>query len=1548
MKVKNYPKSLFLTVSLMLLLLNPLVAQPPHWRAVGNGSTGPDPINAASFIGSTIAVPFNLKTTLAQPMNFFTGNTKRMVISGTTGFVGIGNAFTAPVSLLHLRAFTNATGNTFRTDGSNTLDNMWQMFTGTSPTTPNFREKFRLVNPAGTNDIVLQASQSNGRFIFNTWDANIAAPAPRMTITDGANGFVAIGTNFLAPAHLLDVRGGDVNVGNGTAASPQGYMIGDNYVMRHRGNTNDIFVGVGAGASPSYSGTQNTFMGNNAGLSNTVATKNTFVGFVAGQLNTIGDLDTFVGDSAGVSNISGRGDTYIGQAAGAANVSGSWNTFTGRWAGRFNVSGRANSFYGKEAGCHNIDGTANVYVGNHSGFANLHGGNNTVVGTAAGRDMSGSDNTIMGELAGVVNTGNGNCFFGRYSGQFHTGNDNNTYIGFGTQNTTAYNTLSNSAAIGANSVVTADNKMILGDNNVNVGIGLSNDNVAPANKLEINYSVPNDHTAVNTGSGTGFSGLRFRDLTSASTPYINNPGLGVLSVDLSGDVIYVPVSGLVGATGATGGTGPAGPQGVAGATGATGLNGINGINGINGVTGATGVTGLQGIAGATGAAGLNGTNGTNGVTGPTGPQGIQGIAGTQGPTGLTGATGAAGIGGAHNGTSMSTIDLTKVSFGQDVGDLTNPGKLLSDREIPMFNKDIQFNGYGSQGNNLISLGKPNILPFGFTSKFYSFNDVERASGIFHTKGTNVSISIADDLIYPTGPIGVVGLVDHINFERATGVYGFATDHSVNATLYGVYGKTEGSVNNTNVGVKGESTTISTYNFGALNYGGYFEASGASIYNYGVFSLAPCGNNKNIGIAGIANSILTGSGSLSGNGRNTGVIGNAGGSALSNIAGDFRVKTVLAGQTGVNIAVLGIGGSLFTPSLLPSDYVIGIYGNSTPINNSGLPGYAGYFEGNVFINGPASGPGFAVTSDSIFKTNVDTIQDAKNILSKIKPVSFFYDTTNTAGLNFSSKKQYGFIAQDVEKVLPELVYNTSKPAMVDTLGNVITPEINYKSINYNAFIGILAKGIQEQQIQIDSLKTNPGAAGTFGSACDNPTPSTLSANSKVDLNNNNFHFNTAEGQVTGVGIGTNCNPLQSRLDVVQNSGAINTTAVNILNTDAASAGSVTVGINSTVINSTIGDKANYVAGEFTATSLANSVGIFSTANGSATNYAGYFNATASTISNNYGIESNAGNGRFNYGVRGLTNGGNISIGLFGHAKNAIYQNIGISGSAVGGSDLNVGIYGNCNGNTPGVDFAGYFAGDLGGTGTFSYASDFNLKQNINPITNALGIVKQLQPKTFDFKTAQYPQMNLTSRQQYGFIAQDVEPILPELVTDNLFPAKLDSAGNVVTAAVNYKSINYNAFIALLMGGMQEQQRSLDSLKTKTSNQDSINASLQTQITQLMGMITECCNSNNGNHNGNHSMSNINIDLNDGQTIVLEQNVPNPFAEQTIINYFLPDNTSKAQMLFYNAGGKLIQSVELSQKGKGSLTVFASDLSNGIYTYTLVVDGKVVETKKMLKQ
>lgn len=131
-------------------------------------------------------------------------------------------------------------------------------------------------------------------------------------------------------------------------------------------------------------------------------------------------------------------------------------------------------------------------------------------------------------------------------------------------------------------------------------------------------------------------------------------------------------------------------------------------------------------------------------------------------------------------------------------------------------------------------------------------------------------------------------------------------------------------------------------------------------------------------------------------------------------------------------------------------------------------------------------------------------------------------------------------------------------------------------------------------------------------------------------------------------------------------------------------------------------------------------------------------------------------------------------------------------------------------------------------------------------------------------------------------------------------------------------------------------------------------VQNQLNQLLTEMNDCCTKNTtrsmqtgSSENESQTLQQTEVTLSDIQSVVLEQNVPNPFAEQTTINYILSDNTIKAQMLFYNSQGKLIQSTELTQKGSGQLNVFASDLSIGIYTYTLVVDGKIIDSKKMIR-
>ena len=83
------------------------------------------------------------------------------------------------------------------------------------------------------------------------------------------------------------------------------------------------------------------------------------------------------------------------------------------------------------------------------------------------------------------------------------------------------------------------------------------------------------------------------------------------------------------------------------------------------------------------------------------------------------------------------------------------------------------------------------------------------------------------------------------------------------------------------------------------------------------------------------------------------------------------------------------------------------------------------------------------------------------------------------------------------------------------------------------------------------------------------------------------------------------------------------------------------------------------------------------------------------------------------------------------------------------------------------------------------------------------------------------------------------------------------------------------------------------------------------------------------------------------IVLSQNLPNPFAEMTTISYVMPATVKEAQIHFYTNAGIIINSLTITERGNGEIRVFAEDLSSGLYTYSLVADGKIVATKKMVK-
>jgi hypothetical protein len=108
-------------------------------------------------------------------------------------------------------------------------------------------------------------------------------------------------------------------------------------------------------------------------------------------------------------------------------------------------------------------------------------------------------------------------------------------------------------------------------------------------------------------------------------------------------------------------------------------------------------------------------------------------------------------------------------------------------------------------------------------------------------------------------------------------------------------------------------------------------------------------------------------------------------------------------------------------------------------------------GGINITGVVTATDFNSTSDENLKENIRTIEDPLAKVVQIRGVNFDWKETQ--------KPSVGVVAQEVEKVLPELVQLTQQGE--GGLGE-------HKTVNYNGLIGLLIEVVKEQQTQINSL------------------------------------------------------------------------------------------------------------------------------------------------------------------------------------------------------------------------------------------------------------------------------------------------------------------------------------------------------------------------------------------------------------------------------------------------------------------------------------------------
>jgi len=183
-------------------------------------------------------------------------------------------------------------------------------------------------------------------------------------------------------------------------------------------------------------------------------------------------------------------------------------------------------------------------------------------------------------------------------------------------------------------------------------------------------------------------------------------------------------------------------------------------------------------------------------------------------------------------------------------------------------------------------------------------------------------------------------------------------------------------------------------------------------------------------------------------------------------------------------------------------------------------------------------------------------------------------------------------------------------------------------------------------------------------------------------------------------------------------------------------------------------------------------------------------------------------------------------------------VGVYGYGEGSSNgvgVGVGVLAEAGGSTSaalyacGGVWAGYFAGNIYHTGSISGPSDARFKTDATPIQNALDKVLRLKPRTYYYDTATYKAMNFPTTRQFGLLAQDLDTIFPELVSNGRIFLSSDSitvgegknrkripnpdkSANAISPDSTCKAVDYISLIPVLIAAIQEQQKEIATLKT----------------------------------------------------------------------------------------------------------------------------------------
>ena len=222
------------------------------------------------------------------------------------------------------------------------------------------------------------------------------------------------------------------------------------------------------------------------------------------------------------------------------------------------------------------------------------------------------------------------------------------------------------------------------------------------------------------------------------------------------------------------------------------------------------------------------------------------------------------------------------------------------------------------------------------------------------------------------------------------------------------------------------------------------------------------------------------------------------------------------------------------------------------------------------------------------------------------------------------------------------------------------------------------------------------------------------------------------------------------------------------------------------------------------------------------------------------------------------------------------------------------------------------------------SDERYKENIEPVEDVLQSLMTLEPISYNLKshcamapvvldgTKESEEMDRYYRAmaqgsaRYGFLAQNVKEVFPELVhTDNN----------------GYMSVDYIGLIPILVQSINELRAELDELKAEKQMLEEVmpafNAPQQSAQEEVGASLTKA---------------------------VLYQNAPNPWNSETVIRY--RQSVARADIYIYDMQGAQLKSIPAQGRGESQVTLTAHDLKAGMYLYALVADGTLIDSKQMI--